>query len=729
MFSIENQKIDNLLFISFPCSRPNYVCFLQQYYGVPIHLKLSTSILLTSESFKSLNLSIIHGAGLVLAVCVLFSTSYAIAYAQTVDIPDPALRTALEMALGKQVDEDITQEDMASLESFDAFESGIRNIRGLEFAVNLTQLHLGLNHISNLSSLKGLKKLTVLDLHRNGNISNVTPLKDLTNLTWLSLRGNRIVDMSPLKGLINLTYLHVAYNRMSDVSPFKSLTNLTFLDIEVNRVSDLSPLSELTNLTYLDFDSTRVSDLSPIKTLTELKELDASDNQISDISTLKYLTKLTYLDLDDNQISDISVLSTLTKLMILDLDDNQILDVSPLKGLTRLTWLDIDHSRISDVTPLKNLINLKYLDLNDNIVVDVTPLKNLINLTELDLDSNKIHDISPLSGMTKLTVLDLHGNQISDVTPLKNMINLKELDLDDNEIVDVTPLSGLTRLTVLDLDGNRIIDVTPLKNLTDLTVLDLHDNHIEDFSPIEGLIGNLMDYDASGQTEPPSDLRVEPPENLADVNRDGVVNLTDLVMIASNFHDPDLEALAESNIFPDVNKDGSVDIIDLLIAASEIVAFSNAPTFIKDSVETTDITTETLSQWIWLARQHGMDDPQMLRGIAFLEQLLEVLAFAKVLPRKTALLTNYPNPFNPETWIPYQLAKPAEVNIYIYTADGKLVRTLQIGHIPVGVYRSKSRAAYWDGRNNFGEAVASGIYLYTFTADDFSATGKMLLRK
>ena len=98
-------------------------------------------------------------------------------------------------------------------------------------------------------------------------------------------------------------------------------------------------------------------------------------------------------------------------------------------------------------------------------------------------------------------------------------------------------------------------------------------------------------------------------------------------------------------------------------------------------------------------------------------------------PAETALLLNYPNPFNPETWIPYHLAEPADVTLSIYAADGKLVRTLALGYQSAGVYESKSRAAYWDGRNAFGERVASGLYLYTFTAGEFTATGRMLILK
>ena len=103
---------------------------------------------------------------------------------------------------------------------------------------------------------------------------------------------------------------------------------------------------------------------------------------------------------------------------------------------------------------------------------------------------------------------------------------------------------------------------------------------------------------------------------------------------------------------------------------------------------------------------------------------------SKAVPEENALLANYPNPFNPETWIPYQLAKPAEVKVAIYAADGTLVRTLSLGHQPAGVYQSKGRAAYWDGTNAQGEPVASGVYFYTLkVSGEFTATRKMLIQK
>ena len=106
-----------------------------------------------------------------------------------------------------------------------------------------------------------------------------------------------------------------------------------------------------------------------------------------------------------------------------------------------------------------------------------------------------------------------------------------------------------------------------------------------------------------------------------------------------------------------------------------------------------------------------------------------LVSSAAMAPNTTHLLANYPNPFNPETWIPYQLAEPTDVTVTIYDIQGRVVRHLDFGHQRAGIYQSKGRAAYWNGRNAHGEPVASGLYFYTLTAGDFSATKKMLIRK
>ena len=211
----------------------------------------------------------------------------------------------------------------------------------------------------------------------------------------------------------------------------------------------------------------------------------------------------------------------------------------------------------------------------------------------------------------------------------------------------------------------------------------------------------------------------EPPEPgkkiVGDINRDGVVNIQDLVIVSVRFGQTGQNSA-------DLNGDGLVDIVDLALVAGEIKNGAAAPSLQPQVLEL--FTTADVKQWLSQIQHLNLTDATSLRGILFLQQLLIVLT-----PKETALLANYPNPFNPETWIPYHLSKDADVSISIYTIDGKLVRTLDLGHQPAGMYQNRSRAAYWDGRNAFGEPVASGVYFYTLTAGDFTATRKMLIRK
>ena len=201
-----------------------------------------------------------------------------------------------------------------------------------------------------------------------------------------------------------------------------------------------------------------------------------------------------------------------------------------------------------------------------------------------------------------------------------------------------------------------------------------------------------------------------------DVNKDGVVNIIDLTLVASNFGKTGQNAA-------DVNGDGVVNIVDLTLVAGAFGNTAAAPALWSRHLEGAPTRTD-LEAWLREARQMNLVDPAFQRGILILEQLL-----ASLTPKETTLLPNYPNPFNPETWIPYQLAVPVDVSIAIYAADGRLVRRLDLGHRSVGVYESRSRAAYWDGRNALGEPVASGVYFYMLTAGDFNATRKMLIRK
>ena len=169
----------------------------------------------------------------------------------------------------------------------------------------------------------------------------------------------------------------------------------------------------------------------------------------------------------------------------------------------------------------------------------------------------------------------------------------------------------------------------------------------------------------------------------------------------------------------DVNSDGKINISDLVLVARSMDTETGA----APSMLTPDMSVRVQA---WIAQAEAADDGSIAfrQGIANLKRF-----FVSLPPERTDVLANYPNPFNPETWIPYQLAEPTEVTVHIYDATSALVRTLHLGHQTAGIYKEKSRAAYWDGKNELGESVASGLYFYTLTAGDFTATRKMLVRK
>lgn len=167
-----------------------------------------------------------------------------------------------------------------------------------------------------------------------------------------------------------------------------------------------------------------------------------------------------------------------------------------------------------------------------------------------------------------------------------------------------------------------------------------------------------------------------PPEDTkhTDVNSDGTVNLVDLVIVASRYGE---RITGDPTPNPDINRDGVVDINDIILVTEDMPPIANSP--------------------------------------------------AAALP--TRLFPNYPNPSNPETWIPFTLAKPSDVSVTIYSLSGEVIRTLDIGHKEAGGYLSRERSAYWDGNNRHGEPVASGIYFYTLSTVEYIATRKLLIKK
>ncbi len=540
-----------------------------------------------------------------------------------------------------------------------------------------------------------LRAITTLESGMSG-VMDIIGIEQATALTTLVLQGNEITDITPLRRLTTLTALNLAGNAVADITPLAGLTGLTSLSLGGNGLTGIAALEDLTSLTTLDL----------------------SDNSLTDISILEDLTELTTLNLSGNRITDISPLTALTSLTVLNLNGNPIGNFTPLTGLTSLTTLELGGTELSSLDVISGLTGLTTLNLSDNRLTNIAHLSNLTGLTALNLSVNAVNDLTVLSGLTALTILNLSDNTILDIAPLSSLTRLTTLELADNAITTLTPLTALTVLTRLDLRENGITDVSPIVGLANLETLLLIGNPILNTAPLYPLTvcARPVAIDIAVSQYPPWD-----------VNEDGTVDATDSALVTAALGQTG-DAIENSRT--DVNADRTVDNADvLLVTANFDGGVGGAPATrsllsLLDAKTLRTLDRATLETYLNQLRLESDGSVKYRDAIALLEGLLAALR-----PTETRLLANYPNPFNPETWLPYELALDSTVEIFIYNARGVLVRHLELGHQPVGYYVAKSRAAYWDGRNRVGERVASGVYFYELRAGDVSQLRKMVILK
>lgn len=219
-------------------------------------------------------------------------------------------------------------------------------------------------------------------------------------------------------------------------------------------------------------------------------------------------------------------------------------------------------------------------------------------------------------------------------------------------------------------------------------------------------------------------ITAEGSEPYGDVNQDGTVNILDLVLVGQN-----LGRNPSSNPRADINNDGQVNILDLVLVAERLgEKVAAAPTQVDTIKPTAASTVEIITIQRSLRELEAL--PEKSHNIKIAIQFLRLwLENANRSASETKLLPNYPNPFNPETWIPYQLAEATDVSVKIYDVSGRLIRVLSVGFKPVGYYLTRERAAYWDGRNEIGESVSSGVYFIRFVAGAFAETQRIVVVK
>ena len=695
--------------------------------------------------------------------------------------PIKELQNLVHLNCDKNVISDISPiKDLIRLTVLKLTNNAISDIIPLEGLTNLEVLELGNNLIADLSPLVDLLNLKHINL--DGNlITDVSPLAGLINLTSLSIDRNKITDVSPLAGLINLSRLELSDNNISDVSPLAGLIKLSTLNLDNNPVSDFSPLVTLVHIPRYRGGPKIVGPwlwvLVPGPQLggTDLLA-EASGGTVTEVDIATQGAKTgktvgnnvwTASKIEPELVDNIGIM--LNDLGISrDARNKHVVYGSIILSCDTLqeTSMFIGSDDAVKVWLNGELINehLTYRRSgNYQEEVSVT-LQQGTNVLLVAIDNHAggawsgyfgfapdaEYEVLPPDPETVLSlgagsaysagavrvsvgdtftlhlnaedVVDLAGWQfdIAFNPDILETVEVKEGDFFKTEGANTFFKAGtidnaegtITGISAA-LIGNGVsgtgtlLSITFMAKSTGETLLKL--------STIE--LGST-----SAQVIPsgaPRIIIVVSDIPAWDVNEDGKISILDLILVAN-----DLGSEEPANPRSDVNGDGSVSILDLILVAQNIgkSTDSTAPSVL--TIDSSELTPNLIKGWITQAKKEHDGSIIFHQGIANLQNLL-----ASLIPDKTTLLANYPNPFNPETWIPYQLATPASVSISIYSAGGTLVRTLVLGNKTAGLYQNRSRAAYWDGRNELGESVASGVYLYTLSAGEFTATRKMLVLK
>ena len=661
----------------------------------------------------------------------------------------------------------------------------ISDLMPLANLTSLTELKIMGSGISDISPVARLTELVYLRLG-GGIFSNVSPLTVLTKLTNLELGNNRISDISPLAVLNGLNRLDISRNNISDVSPLTRLTNLKWLGIHHNRVSDVTPLARLTNLKWLGVYDNEIADISPLADLRRSTTVLWHINPAFPLDAPKIEGPWLWVVLPDTQLDHNTDL-------LAEISEDNVTEVEiATNGTTagQSVGGDVWTSRKLPVSGHHNVEDMLGFR-NDNAIVygtlslfsprhqDTTIYVGSTHSFKVWLNGDLIYkslgyhassdytDFRPVTLQQGKNILLVafearfnaffgfeSGTEYSVGTGIdyafsETPIHINDIFTFDVRAENVSDLAGwqfdiafdpatLEALEVSEGDflktegGATFFQSGRIDNaagkITGLSAAQITGSGASGSGAIlqvrfkaksGGETSVALDSfkfgSSAGEVIPaaPHEVHFTVEERLltGDVNRDGGVDILDLILVARQ-----LGQSVPANSPVDINGDGVVNIFDLTLVAQGI-AGAAAPA-------AGSVNAATIEAWIADARLADDGSIAFRQGISNLESLL-----ASLIPQETALRANYPNPFNPETWIAYQLATPADVMLTIYSATGDVVRTFALGYQPAGAYQAQNRAIYWDGSNAFGEKVASGIYFYTLTAGDFTATRKMLIKK
>ncbi len=651
--------------------------------------------------------------------------------------------------------------------------NNILDISPLAGLTNLTVLDLYNNSISDASALAGLTQLTFLDLAINA-ISDVSALAGLTQLTRLKLNNNAISDVSPLVGL-NLTEtwwdstgLYLQGNPLSYAAINTHIPAIQAKGVEV-KFDNRTPTT-LVKILGAE-QQAAVNTALPLPFVVEVR--DERNRVFSGVPITFAVTagggtlSVTNTTTDENgraqstltlgpnpetntvEVSTAGIKSPVTfnaapAAYLLSVPAGISLIHVPLK-VTAIDGVEKTITSISDLyDALGGSDTVNFLITYDSQTQQWFGYFSPSNTGTAD-DRGLTNDTGIIAGMITPVTLRLIGNPLgtngSSTITLNPGFNLVGLPLKDPRITRVSDLFALDgiggnvhRITLTDSGKLKLVERAG--DPSDIPIIGGQSFFLRALRKAIVVISGDGWYNASGTTAAPLVGNADLHSSLTGIQvtdttpvlgvRGSIVdeqmstNRAGFRVIVKNLSTSKSVAAVTKDVHPSRTNRGESRLGDYQVTIVDVETGRAAT--IGDILE---ISAQSPNPLIGVKPlRYTVTAEDVKQGLI---RLTELIAYE--IPTETALLANYPNPFNPETWIPYRLAEDAFVTLTIYDGSGHVVHTLEVGHQIASAYESRSKAIHWNGTNGLGEQVASGVYFYHLSAGDFSATRRMLILK
>ena len=656
--------------------------------------------------------------------------------------------------------------------------SSISDISVLAGLINLTSLDLSWNSISDISALAGLINLTWLGLNRN-NISDISAVGGLTKLRTLNLSENSISDISAVGGLTKLIRLDLDRNSISDLSALVANAGLGSGDTVDVKDNPLSALSIDTHIPALQSREVIVS--FDDRAHPALLKISGDNQKGAAFAPLSQPFVVEVRDERGQPFAGVSVVFTVTEgggtLSITHTTTGahgraqSTLTLGPNLGTNTVSVSATEIERVETFNAISDALPTEYrLSIPIGISLIHVPLK----VTAVDGAAQTIESISDLydvlGGASTVNFLITYDSAtqgwLSYFVPSdKDTPADRRLTADMGIIAGlITPVSVQFRGDPLGTDGSSAIALSQGLNVVGLPLRDSRVNRVSHLFALDGIGGNVPviiladggEFKSVGRAGDPGDIAITGGQSfIMTAQRAATV-----VISGAGWYNASGTAAAPPATLKGIEVGDTTPVLALrgaivdegmgLNNAGFRVTIKNLSTGRAVSAITSpdeagyrstvvDIQTgraATIGDILEISAR----SPNPFIGVKPLQytltaedvkqsliQLPELVTYQ--IPAETELLSNYPNPFNPETWIPYRLAEDAFVTLTIYDQTGQIVHTIDVGHQTAAIYENRSKAIYWDGRNEIGEQVASGVYFFHLFAGNYSATRKMVILK